>query len=53
VPDLWRRTLAIVLDGLRSVHEDELPGTAPSSSQLARMISRQSAAESKDAAEQA
>jgi len=52
-PDLWRRTLAIVLDGLRSVHEDELPGTAPTSSQLARIISRQSAAESKGAAEQA
>jgi AcrR family transcriptional regulator len=37
-PELWRRTLAIVLDGLRSVHHDPLPGTPPDSSQLARVI---------------
>ena len=40
-PELWRRTLAIVLDGLRPVHQDRLPGTAPSGSQLARIISGQ------------
>jgi hypothetical protein len=38
-PGLWRRTLAIVLDGLRSDHETPLPGTAPGSAQLARIIS--------------
>jgi AcrR family transcriptional regulator len=38
-PELWRRTLAVVLDGLRSVHDDPLPGTPPDSSQLARIIS--------------
>jgi hypothetical protein len=37
-PELWRRTLAIVLDGLRSAHHDPLPGTSPDSSQLARII---------------
>jgi AcrR family transcriptional regulator len=40
-PELWRRTLAIVLDGLRPAHQDRLPGTAPSGSQLARIISGQ------------
>lgn len=38
-PELWRRTLAIVLDGLRSVHDDPLPGTPLDNSQLARIIS--------------
>ncbi len=38
-PELWRRALAIVLDGLRPGHENRLPGTAPSSSQLAQIIS--------------
>jgi hypothetical protein len=33
---LSRRTLAIVLDGLRPVHTDCLPGTTPGRSQLAR-----------------
>jgi AcrR family transcriptional regulator len=38
-PGLWRRTLAIVLDGLRPEHQSPLPGTAPDSAQLARIIS--------------
>lgn len=38
-PGLWRRTLVIVLDGLRSEHQIPLPGTAPGSAQLARIIS--------------
>jgi hypothetical protein len=38
-PELWRRTLSIALDGLRSVHVNPLPGTPPDSSQLARIIS--------------
>ena len=33
-PQLWRRTLTIVLDGLRSVHAEPLPGSPPDSSQL-------------------
>ncbi len=37
-PELWRRTLAIVLDGLRSVHDRPLPGTPPDSARLARII---------------
>jgi hypothetical protein len=37
-PELWRRTLVVVLDGLRAVHHDPLPGTPPDSSQLARII---------------
>ena len=40
-PELWRRSLAIVLDGLRSVHNDPLPGTPPDSAQLARIIGHQ------------
>jgi AcrR family transcriptional regulator len=40
-PELWRRTLAIVLDGLRPQHQSPLPGTAPGSAQLARIISNQ------------
>jgi AcrR family transcriptional regulator len=38
-PGLWRRTLAIVLDGLRPEHRSPLPGTALDSAQLARIIS--------------
>jgi len=38
-PGLWRRTLTIVLDGLRPQHQSPLPGTAPDSAQLARIIS--------------
>ena len=41
-PELWRRTLTIVLDGLRSVHTEPLPGTPPDSSQLARIIGSES-----------
>jgi AcrR family transcriptional regulator len=37
-PELWRRSLAIVLDGLRSVHNDPLPGAPPDNAQLARII---------------
>ena len=37
-PELWRRTLTIVLDGLRSVHVEPLPGTPPDSAQLAQII---------------
>jgi AcrR family transcriptional regulator len=37
-PELWRRTLAIVLDGLRPGHDGPLPGAPPDSSQLARII---------------
>jgi AcrR family transcriptional regulator len=38
-PELWRRTLTVVLDGLRSVHDHPLPGSPPDSSQLARIMS--------------
>ena len=38
-PELWRRTLAIVLDGLRPTDKNRLPGTAPGSAQLAHIIS--------------
>jgi hypothetical protein len=37
-PELWRRSLAIVLDGLRSIHDDPLPGSPPDSAQLAGII---------------
>ena len=37
--ELWRRTLAVVLDGLRAGHRDPLPGSAPTSEQLTRIIS--------------
>lgn len=37
-PDLWRRSLALVLDGLRAGHSDPLPGSAPSAEQVARII---------------
>jgi hypothetical protein len=37
-PELWRRTLTIVLDGLCSVHVEPLPGTPPDSAQLAQII---------------
>jgi hypothetical protein len=38
-PDLWYRTLAVVLDGLRAGHSEPLPGSAPTAEQLARIIS--------------
>jgi AcrR family transcriptional regulator len=38
-PELWRRTLAVVLDGLRAGHRDPLPGSAPTSEQLTLIIS--------------
>ncbi|MEP6649431.1 MAG: TetR/AcrR family transcriptional regulator [Lapillicoccus sp.] len=37
-PQLWRRTLAIVLAGIRPGDPDPLPGSAPTAQQLARMI---------------
>lgn len=37
-PELWRRTLVIVLDGLRALDRDHLPGAAPTSSQVAQII---------------
>ncbi len=37
-PELWRRTLMIVLDGLRSVRGDPLPGAPPDMAQLAHII---------------
>ena len=40
-PQLWRRALAIVLDGLRPEHTAQLPGAAPDSTQIARIISQQ------------
>ena len=40
-PQLWHRALAIVLDGLRPEHAAPLPGAAPDSTQLARIISQQ------------
>lgn len=38
-PDLWRRTLAIVLNGLRPGDPELLPGTPPDTTQLAHIIS--------------
>lgn len=38
-PDLWRRTLAVILDGLRAGHSEPLPGSPPTAEQLARIIS--------------
>jgi AcrR family transcriptional regulator len=38
-PQLWRRTLTIVLDGLRATNDDPLPGRPLDSGQLARLIS--------------
>ncbi len=38
-PDLWRRTLAIVLNGIRPGNPDPLPGTPPNTTQLAHIIS--------------
>lgn len=38
-PDLWRRTLAIVLNGLRPGNGEPLPGTPPDTTQVARIIS--------------
>jgi hypothetical protein len=38
-PDLWRRMLTVVLDGLRPGHTPRLPGTAPDSAQLAMIMS--------------
>lgn len=38
-PDLWRRTLGVVLDGLRAGHGGPLPGSAPTAEQLTRIIS--------------
>ena len=34
-PQLWRRALAIVLDGLRPEHTARLPGAGPDNTQLA------------------
>lgn len=42
-PQLWRRTLAILLDGLRATNDNPLPGTPLDSAQLARIISGESA----------
>ena len=36
-PDLWRRTLALVLDGFRAEHCGALPCAAPSPEQMARI----------------
>ena len=38
-PDLWRRTLTIVLDGLRPEHPEPLPGSPPDAVQLPQIIS--------------
>lgn len=37
-PDLWRRALGVVLAGIRSGDHHPLPGPAPTSDQLARMM---------------
>lgn len=39
-PDLWRRTLAVVLDGLRALDRGPLPGTPPTSSEVLQIIGR-------------
>jgi AcrR family transcriptional regulator len=36
-PELWRRALAVVLDGLRDHGRDPLPGAAPAMAQIERM----------------
>jgi AcrR family transcriptional regulator len=36
-PDLWRRALALVLDGFRAQHCEVLPGATPSPEQLVRI----------------
>lgn len=37
-PSLWRRTLAVVLDGIRAGDHDPLPGSAPTGDQLANIL---------------
>jgi AcrR family transcriptional regulator len=37
-PDLWRRPLVIVLDGLRATDRELLPGPAPDTSQVGKII---------------
>jgi AcrR family transcriptional regulator len=40
-PDLWRRYLAMVLDGIqRGSRHDELPGTSPDQPEVARILAR-------------
>jgi AcrR family transcriptional regulator len=36
-PNLWRRTLTLVMDGFRVEHRQDLPGDTPSSEQMARI----------------
>jgi AcrR family transcriptional regulator len=36
-PDLWRRTLTLVMDGFRAEHGQDLPGATPSPEQLTRI----------------
>jgi len=39
-PQLWRRALALVLDGYRVGPPDRLPGSVPSTQQIERILSR-------------
>ncbi len=40
-PDLWRRYLAMILNGIQSgARDDEFPGTAPDQTQLDRILAR-------------